>query len=93
MITAETRREAYYEVLPKTLSRHQQIINLLKIKAMTADELTEALLIMRHITRFERNAVSPRLTELMDQGKVETVGKRMGTRGRMQAVWAIKEAD
>lgn len=93
MITQETRRESYHEVLPKTTNRQHQILRLLEIKPMTADELTEALLIMRHITRFERNAVSPRLTELMAAGVVETVGKRMGSRGRMQAVWAIKEAD
>ena len=92
-IPQETRRESYHEVLPKISARHQQIIGLLEIKPMTADELTEALLIMRHITRYDRNCVSPRLTELASIDKVEVVGKRMGTQGRMQSVWAIKEAE
>ena len=91
MITAETRMESYYEVLPKLGERQKQILRLLEIKPMTADELAQLLFYMGRTNTLDRNTASPRLTELRNAGVVETVGKRMGSRGRMQAVWAIKE--
>lgn len=79
MITHETQREAYYSV-DKTV-RTQEILNVLdRGQAMTARE------IMKELKYLERNAVAPRLTELVEAGKVEVVGKKKCTvTGRMVA--------
>lgn len=92
MITNETRRESNYKTAPNKANRHAKILDLLKIKPMTAHELTEQLLILREINSYDRNAVSPRLTELKEAGKVEVVAKKYCKRtDRQVAVWKLKE--
>lgn len=66
-ITKETRREAY-ETRPVT--RQEAILLALGDKELTARQIADALGFT------DLNAVRPRLTELMDAGKVETCGKR-----------------
>ena len=44
---------------------------------MTAKEIAVKLYELKLIPSTERNFVSPRLTELVKQGKVETVGKKI----------------
>lgn len=93
-ITDETRRDSYIETLPKTNDRKSLIKYLLQIKDMTAHELTEQLLILGLIPYYDRNFVSPRLTELKEAGQVEVVGKKYSKRtDRNVAVWAIKEVE
>ena len=91
-IERETRRNSYQEVLPKTTNRHCLIVELLELKPMTAHELTMKLLDQCHINYYDRNFVSPRLTELKYAGKVETIGKKVSEMtGRPVAVWCLKE--
>ena len=89
-ITKETRRDSYIEVLPKSNDRKSLIKYLLQIKDMTAHELTKQLLILGLIPYYDRNFVSPRLTELKEAGEVEPVAKRYCKRtDRQVAVWRL----
>ena len=64
MITNETRRESYQAIIPKTTDRKRLILEIMQDKRMTAHEITEELLAKGHIKYYDRNFVSPRLTEL-----------------------------
>ena len=79
MITDETRRESYKKIIPKQPVRYDQIIYILKNnpEGMTAKEIAVKLYELKLIPSTERNFVSPRLTELVKQGKVKTIGKRV----------------
>lgn len=79
MITEETRKESYEKIIPKQPIRYDQIIYILKNnpEGMTAKEIAVELHKLKLIPSTERNFVSPRLTELVKQGKVETKGKRV----------------
>lgn len=79
MITDETRRESYQKIIPKQPVRYDQIIYILKNnpEGMTAKEIAVELHKLKLIPSTERNFVSPRLTELVKQGKVKTIGKRV----------------
>ena len=46
-------------------------------EGMTAKEIAVKLYELKLIPSTERNFVSPRLTELVKQGKVKTIGKRV----------------
>ena len=90
-IPEETRRESYSEVISKVIDRRSIVLLALAGGPQTADEITELLYKSKVIKRFERNFVSPRLTELKKLGAIEAIGKRKGLyNDRMQAVWAIK---
>lgn len=67
MITEETRREAFEQ---RPVTRQTLILQALGDKEMTAREIANDL------GYDDPNAVRPRLTELMQAGKVEAVGKR-----------------
>ena len=90
-IERETRRESYDAVIGKVGKRHELIMQLLDRSPMTAEEIAESLF-MQGVTQFyDRNFVSPRLTELKSMGLVETIGKKKCRRfGRNISVWAIK---
>ena len=79
MITEETRKESYEKIRPKQQIRYDQIIYILREnpKGMTAKEIAVELFNLKLIPSTERNFVSPRLTELVDKGKVEVIGKRV----------------
>lgn len=79
MITEETRRESYQKIIPKQPIRYDQIIYILRNNpaGMTAKEIAVKLYELKLIPSTERNFVSPRLTELVKQGKVETAGKKI----------------
>lgn len=79
MITEETRRESYQKIIPKQPIRYDQIIYILKNNpaGMTAKEIAVKLYELKLIPSTERNFVSPRLTELVKQRKVETAGKKI----------------
>ena len=92
--TAITRREAHESIIPKAAARRQLILNTLGDKAMTAHELTDALLAQGHIRYYDRNYVSPRLTELKQAGMIQTVGRRVCPRtGKTVAVWQRVDAE
>lgn len=90
LITQETRRESYDAVLPKVSDRKKLILEVLN-RPMTAHEITVVLLIKKHIPYYDRNFVSPRLTELKKDGVLQVVGKRYCKRTeRNVAVWERK---
>jgi hypothetical protein len=91
-ITHETRRESHEQVKPKKADRKALIRGVLQDGAKTAHEITQALLYMRIIPYYDRNFVSPRLTELKEMGEVEVIGKKYeGRTDRKVAVWQLKE--
>ena len=94
MITTQTRRASYEKVLT-TLSLRQQII-LLKFTSadnvrFTARELAEALYKDGAIISNDRNMVQPRLTEMVNAGLLEVVGKKRDElMGRHVAYYGLK---
>lgn len=95
MITNETRRESYEAILPKITDRKSLILEIMKDRAMTAHEITEELLAKGYIKYYDRNFVSPRLTELKEEGRAIVVGKKYCPRTqRNVSVWkAIERSD
>lgn len=87
-ITMQTRREAYDAVKPKIGKRAQLILDTLGNGEATVSEITAALLGAGAIQYYNRNFVAPRLTELKEQGLVETCGRREALyTGTTEAVW------
>ena len=81
-ITAETRREAYYETQESAPTRRKEIYQrLLSGGPMTADTLMAA---MGYINP---NSVRPRLTELKQSGLVRAVGKARNRAGKNVSLW------
>jgi len=74
MITYETRRESL-ETIDKA-KRCMQILMVLGDKEMTAKEIAVELYKKGLIPTSERNFVSPRLTEMSIDGRVEPIGKK-----------------
>ena len=88
MITYATRHESYEQVKPKINERQRNILNIMGAKSMTADEITSAMLAEGQINYYDRNFVSPRLTELERMGVIEQVGLRKCNRtGRNVTVY------
>lgn len=85
-ITRQTRAESY---LKRPLTRKAVILETMGDNVMTARQIANALGFA------DLNAVKPRLTELLDEGKVEVVAKVIDcTTGRRVAAWAaVKEVD
>ena len=75
-ITQTTRQMSFDDIQDKTKIRYIQILNRLD-KPKTAKELAVELFDLGFIPSTERNFVSPRLTELLKKGKVQTIGKRV----------------
>ena len=74
MITFETRREAL-ESVDKN-KRYKEILEVLGNNEMTAKEIAVEMENRGYIPTSERNFVSPRLTEMSIDGRVEPTGKR-----------------
>ena len=82
MITFETRRESL-ESIDKN-KRYKEILEVLGNNEMTAKEIAVEMENRGYIPTSERNFVSPRLTEMSIDGRVEPTGKRKCTfTGRM----------
>ena len=75
MTTLETRSEAHEQVDKQV--RYSQIIEcLLESRiGLTAREIAVIMMKKGYIPTSERNFVSPRLTEMMESGVVEPIGK------------------
>lgn len=87
-ITLQTRREAYDAVQPKIGKRAQLILDTLGNGEATVSEITATLTSAGAIPYYNRNFVAPRLTELKEQGLVETCGRREALyTGATEAVW------
>ena len=90
--TRATRRESYEAVLAKVKPRQRLILETLGDRSMTVSEITEELVAAGALPYFNRNYVAPRLTELKEDGIVETCGRRKSTRsGANEAVWRRKK--
>ena len=73
-ITEETRRESYEKLNSATLNKH--IINILGSgELLTAREIAGIMYEKQYVLYPVRQAVAPRLTELVDEGVIEVVGK------------------
>ncbi len=91
-ITMQTRREAYEAVQPKIGKRAQLILDTLGNGEATVSEITARLTSAGAIPYYNRNFVAPRLTELKEQGLVETCGRREALyTGTTEAVWRRTE--
>lgn len=73
-ITLETRVES--EMTVDKEKRYEQILEILGDKEMTAKEIAQEMWMRGMIPNNERNFTAPRLTELMDDGIVEPIGKK-----------------
>lgn len=74
MITLETRQDAYESVDKQ--KRYAQILEVLGDRKMTAKEIAVEMHAKGYIPTSERNFVSPRLTEMSIDGRVEPVDKK-----------------
>ena len=92
-ITKLTRRMSYEEILGSLGPRYQAILEALRERSRsTARELALYLWKRGKIPSPERNYVHPRLTELVDDGLVRVVGKRIcSVTGKMVAVYDLAE--
>lgn len=71
----ETRAEA--EATVDKRKRYEQILEVMsEYQPLTAKEIAVRMFIRGYIPDKDRNHVSPRLTEMMHDGKVEPVGKK-----------------
>ena len=72
--TLETRVLAEQEVNKQL--KYVQIFEVLGDKDMTAKEIAQEMYMREWIPTNERNFTAPRLTELLNAGKVDVVGKK-----------------
>lgn len=90
MITHETRRKSNATVNREI--RYAQIKRILKDKTMTAKEIAVEMCNRGFTPNSERNFSAPRLTELVDRGVVEVIGKTTcGYTGKTVSVYKLKE--
>lgn len=88
-LTKQTRRESYENLDVETLYKNIKDVLAGGIK-LTAREIAEILYWRGVVVYPVRQAVAPRLTELVDKGIVEVVGKIHDTQtGRNVAVYRL----
>lgn len=90
--TYETRGESH-EKTDKN-RRYKEILGILREhpEGLTAKEVAVWMHKLKYTRSTERNLSAPRLTELMNDGKVEPIGKKVCQyTGRKVAVFAIRE--
>lgn len=91
MITHETRRLSYKDIMTKTNIRYSQILEVLGNNEMTAKEIAVKLYNLGITDSPERNYVAPRATELVKFGIIKTVGKKKcDWTGKQVAVYKLK---
>lgn len=78
MITSETRRMSYRNILKSLGTRQSQVLTeLLSFpQGVTASELANEMHKIGFFLSSDRNNVHPRLNEMMELGVVEIIGKR-----------------
>lgn len=90
--TYDTRGESH-EKTDKN-RRYKEILGILREhpEGLTAKEVAVWMHKLKYARSTERNLSAPRLTELMNDGKVEPIGKKVCQyTGRKVAVFAIRE--
>lgn len=72
----DTRRESYAAIKGVAAKRRRLILDIVaaSMKPMQVDDVVRALVRMREIPAFDRNAAAPRMTELEKAGFLEVVG-------------------
>ena len=92
-ISFETRAEAH-ETVDKQ-KRYQQIIECLRDSdGMTAKEIAVMMMRKGYIPTSERNFSSPRLTEMLKNGKVDIIGKKVCKyTGKKVSVFVLRESE
>lgn len=90
--TLECRQDSY-EVTDKQ-KRRKDILWLMRVHKVPMTAMEIAFLLSQYgLSRFERNAAAPRLTEMCKDGTVEPVGKKRDEwTGRMVTCYQIREA-
>jgi len=93
VITKETRRQSFKEIIPKITPRHQLCLLALEERGQaTANEVAGWLYTRGHTPFFNRNFAHPRLNELVNSGIVEVVDKKIDSiTGKTCAVYQIVE--
>ena len=92
--TYDTRGEANEKV--DRAKRYKQIMEILSDhpEGLTAKEVASAMAWKGYTHNTDRNNAAPRLTELMYQGKVEPIGKKVCQfTGKKVAVYAIRKGE
>ena len=72
----DTRRESYAAIKGVAAKRRRLILDIVAVamKPLQVDDVVKALVRMREIPAFDRNAAAPRMTELEKAGFLEVVG-------------------
>ncbi len=87
-ITHETRREAHEAIKPQKAMRRAQVLEVMGDGSYTVDEVIDLMMERGYLRYPDRNSVAPRLTELMQLGKVTVSGKRKsGKTGKNVSVY------
>lgn len=92
--TYETRGESHDKTDKNR--RYKEILGILREcpEGLTAKEVAVLMCYRGYTYNEDRNNSAPRLTELMQQGKVEPIGKKLCQyTGRKVAVFAIREEE
>ena len=90
--TYETRGDSHDKTDKN--KRYKEILGILREhpEGLTAKEVAVWMHKLKYARSTERNLSAPRISELMDQGKVEPIGKKVCQyTGRTVAVFAIRE--
>ena len=88
----EGTRRLSYEAVPKS-KRYSQIIEILEdIKQGSAMDIAKEMRERGYVIMLERNSCHPRLNELMEEGVVEVIDKKVDERTKRKvAVYALTE--
>ena len=87
-IPKETRRASHELVKPTKAQRYEQILEVMGDGEFTVDEVIDLMMERRYLRYPDRNSVAPRLTEMMQSGRVKIAGKRKsGKTGKTVSVY------
>lgn len=91
-ITRETRQLSFEDINKNKRKRYEQILEILKGKEMTAKGIAVEMYNREFTDSKDRSYSHPRLTELVDMGYVEAVGKKICQyTNKKVAIYKIKE--
>lgn len=91
-LTRDVRNISHDAIKPKKAERYAQILEIMREYncGMTAKEIANELMYRGYTKNNDRNNASPRLTEMMESGQVEPIGKKTDKEsGKTVTVWGI----